>query len=179
MFLPRPSPHCQVSAYGRGFFPHDFHMMWKSTPTAYDSVWNRWLTYAPDSVERLRFFTLVLPVADSQNTTEFQKGKRVFPFFVFFVFIYIHRNPQYYYCSKTFDCKTVFTLPKPNLTFPNSGAKIESAHFGCGSNSAGRVRPCQGRCRRFESGLPLHPPRYVSVSDRVIPLALLHILLYM
>src|ERR1017187_8393514 len=24
-----------------------------------------------------------------------------------------------------------------------------------GSNSAGRVRPCQGRCRRFESGLPL------------------------
>ena len=25
-----------------------------------------------------------------------------------------------------------------------------------GSNSAGRVRPCQGRCRRFESGLPLH-----------------------
>src|ERR1700677_3080092 len=26
----------------------------------------------------------------------------------------------------------------------------------CGSNSAGRVRPCQGRCRRFESGLPLH-----------------------
>src|ERR1017187_822254 len=25
-----------------------------------------------------------------------------------------------------------------------------------GSNSAGRVRACQGRCRRFESGLPLH-----------------------
>src|SRR5258707_8504236 len=25
-----------------------------------------------------------------------------------------------------------------------------------GSNSVGRVRPCQGRCRRFESGLPLH-----------------------
>src|ERR1700735_2317586 len=27
-----------------------------------------------------------------------------------------------------------------------------------GSNSAGRVRPCQGRCRRFESGLPLQIP---------------------
>src|ERR1700735_1808879 len=27
-----------------------------------------------------------------------------------------------------------------------------------GSNSAGRVRPCQGRCRRFESGLPLQVP---------------------
>ena len=26
----------------------------------------------------------------------------------------------------------------------------------CGSNSVGRVRPCQGRCRRFEPGLPLH-----------------------
>src|SRR6202142_1659485 len=25
-----------------------------------------------------------------------------------------------------------------------------------GSNSAGRVRPCQGRCRGFESRLPLH-----------------------
>src|SRR5260370_11901127 len=25
-----------------------------------------------------------------------------------------------------------------------------------GSNSAGRVPPCQGRSRRFESGLPLH-----------------------
>src|ERR1700758_3455749 len=26
-----------------------------------------------------------------------------------------------------------------------------------GSNSAGRVRPCQGRCRGFESRLPLQP----------------------
>ena len=25
----------------------------------------------------------------------------------------------------------------------------------CGSNSVGRVRPCQGRCRGFESRLPL------------------------
>src|SRR5882757_6098182 len=29
-----------------------------------------------------------------------------------------------------------------------------------GSNSAGRVRPCQGRCRGFESRLPLHYLRY-------------------
>jgi hypothetical protein len=27
-----------------------------------------------------------------------------------------------------------------------------------GSNSAGRVRPCQGRCRGFESRLPLQIP---------------------
>ncbi|SPF43256.1 hypothetical protein SBA4_3010017 [Candidatus Sulfopaludibacter sp. SbA4] len=34
-----------------------------------------------------------------------------------------------------------------------------------GSNSAGRVRPCQGRCRRFESGLPLHTFRPPAKAD--------------
>ena len=40
-----------------------------------------------------------------------------------------------------------------------------------GSNSAGRVRPCQGRCRGFESRLPLHripsPFRRPIKSDHV------------
>ena len=32
-----------------------------------------------------------------------------------------------------------------------------------GSNSVGRVRPCQGRCRRFESGLPLQAfPKWMN-----------------
>src|SRR5579871_827507 len=35
-----------------------------------------------------------------------------------------------------------------------------------GSNSAGRVRPCQGRCRRFESGLPLQKKIYVTNLTR-------------
>src|SRR5690242_21941124 len=33
-----------------------------------------------------------------------------------------------------------------------------------GSNSAGRVRPCQGRCRGFESRLPLQSPHPLSES---------------
>src|ERR1035438_7193708 len=41
-----------------------------------------------------------------------------------------------------------------------------------GSNSAGRVRPCQGRCRRFESGLPLHISVFLS-----LPIAMKHLFL--
>src|ERR1051325_1557743 len=39
-----------------------------------------------------------------------------------------------------------------------------------GSNSAGRVRPCQGRCRGFESRLPLHriPTTVSRVSSTVV-----------
>src|ERR1039458_5210545 len=37
-----------------------------------------------------------------------------------------------------------------------------------GSNSAGRVRPCQGRCRRFESGLPLHIFPHCALSSRAM-----------
>src|SRR6266481_277148 len=40
-----------------------------------------------------------------------------------------------------------------------------------GSNSVGRVRPCQGRCRGFESRLPLHskPSRH-PMSNMVLAL---------
>src|ERR1035441_9660118 len=41
-----------------------------------------------------------------------------------------------------------------------------------GSNSVGRVRPCQGRCRRFESGLPLQK----SVCPS-LPIAMKHLIL--
>src|SRR5260370_11439891 len=38
-----------------------------------------------------------------------------------------------------------------------------------GSNSAGRVRPCQGRCRRFESGLPLHISSFpTAMNNRLV-----------
>src|SRR5437764_9752261 len=39
-----------------------------------------------------------------------------------------------------------------------------------GSNSAGRVRPCQGRCRGFESRLPLHrtPSPVYGVHKKVV-----------
>ncbi len=40
-----------------------------------------------------------------------------------------------------------------------------------GSNSVGRVRPCQGRCRRFESGLPLQSSNSLLKSNcYVLPL---------
>src|ERR1035441_9372218 len=39
-----------------------------------------------------------------------------------------------------------------------------------GSNSVGRVRPCQGRCRRFESGLPLQifPPSRIVIMKPLL-----------
>ena len=37
--------------------------------------------------------------------------------------------------------------------------------FYCGSSSAGRALPCQGRCREFESRLPLHFPPPAMVGD--------------
>ena len=57
--------------------------------------------------------------------------------------------------------------PMPNWVVKHSSAndtrtagsrKSRSARgfFLCGSSSAGRALPCQGRCREFESRLPLH-----------------------
>ena len=59
--------------------------------------------------------------------------------------------------------------PMPNWVVKHSSAndtrtagsrKSRSARgfFCCGSSSAGRALPCQGRCREFESRLPLHTP---------------------
>ena len=87
-------------------------------------------------------------------TQFFQRGRGTIPFFVSFIYCNIQGNTLYYLSSRTFDRNSVFMLPSVHLTFRKSGAKMETAHPG-GSNSAGRVRPCQGRCRRFESGLPL------------------------
>src|SRR5579864_8724550 len=40
-------------------------------------------------------------------------------------------------------------------TFDTRNVLVDNRFPSGGSNSAGRVRPCQGRCRGFESRLPL------------------------
>src|SRR5579883_402949 len=63
--------------------------------------------------------------------------------------------------ARTFDTRAVSGENRVSVrvdVVPRARMRLARAEFSTrssGSNSAGRVRPCQGRCRGFESRLPL------------------------